>query len=202
LSVWKVIRLYIAGLVASIEKFASMLSVRPLIHSDIPLFLKYWFESDEAFLKGMGLDVSKLPAKEKFAEMLQHLLATPIEQRMSYAIVWLKDEQPIGHSNTNPTTFGEEAKMHLHLWNETHRKTGLGSQFVKLTLPHFFNDLQLKTLWCEPYALNPGPNKTLQKVGFEFVKEHITIPGSFNFEQPAKLWKMTREQFNMLNGSH
>jgi len=176
-----------------------MLSVRPLLHSDIPLFLNYWFDSDESFLTGMGLDVSKLPSREQFAAMLEKLLATPIEQRMSYAIVWLKDGKPIGHSNTNPITFGEEAKMHLHIWNADERKSGMGTAFVKLTLPYFFNDLQLTTLWCEPYALNPAPSKTLEKVGFELVKEYVTTPGLFNFEQPVKQWRMTKDQFNTLN---
>jgi RimJ/RimL family protein N-acetyltransferase len=178
-----------------------MLSVRPLLHSDIPLFLNYWFGSDESFLTGMGLDVSKLPTQEQFTAMLEKLLETPIEQRMSYAIVWLKDGEPIGHCNTNPTTFGEEAKMHLHIWNAPERKSGMGTQFVKMTMPHFFNTLQLKTLWCEPYALNPAPNKTLEKVGFEFIKEYVTIPGIFNFEQPVKQWRMTRERWQSLSTS-
>lgn len=175
-----------------------MLSIRELQHSDIPLFLNYWFGSDESFLKGMGLDVSKLPSREKFASMLETLLATPVEQRMSYCIVWLQDGKPVGHCNTNPTSFGEEAKMHLHLWHSAERRKGLGTELVRMTLPRFFNDLQLKTLWCEPYALNPAPNKTLEKAGFEFIKEHITIPGAFNFEQPVKQWRMTREQFNSI----
>jgi RimJ/RimL family protein N-acetyltransferase len=175
-----------------------MLSIRPLQHSDIPLFLKYWFESDEAFLRGMGLDVSKLPTKEQFTGMLEQLLVTPIEQRTSYAVVWLKNEQPIGHSNTNPTTFGEEAKMHLHIWDAAERQKGMGTELVKLSVAHYFEVLQLKTIWCEPYALNPAPNKTLEKAGFEFVKAHVTIPGVFNFEQPVKQWRMTRGRFDAL----
>lgn len=123
-----------------------MLSIRPLQQTDIPLFLKYWFESDESFLAGMGLDVSKLPTREQFAAMLEKLLATPIEQRMSYAVVWLKDGEPIGHSNTNPTTFGDEAKMHLHIWNADNRKSGMGTELVKLTVAHYFDMLQLKNI--------------------------------------------------------
>ncbi|MCE3281280.1 MAG: hypothetical protein K0Q66_17 [Chitinophagaceae bacterium] len=178
-----------------------MLSVRPLQHADIPLFLDYWFNSDPEFLAGMGLDVAKLPAQEQFAGMLEQLLATPVEQRMSYCIVWLEDGQPIGHSNTNPTTFGEEAKMHLHIWNAGRRKQGMGTKLLKLTLPYFFKELQLKTLWCEPYALNPAPNKTLEKAGFEFMKEYVTTPGVFNFEQPVKQWRMTAERFRELDNS-
>lgn len=181
-----------------IISFKDMLSIRPLQQADISLFLNYWFGSDEAFLKGMGLEVSKLPPQEKFASMLENLLATPIEKRMSYCLVWLKDEEPIGHCNTNPTAFGIEAKMHLHLWHSNERKKGMGSAFVKMTLPFFFNDLQLQTLWCEPYALNEAPNKTLAKVGFEFMKEYITTPGPFNFEQPVKQWRITKEQFDKM----
>ncbi len=172
-----------------------MLSIRPLEHSDIPLFLKYWFESDESFLAGMGLDVAKLPGREQFSAMLDTLLRTPVEQRISYAVVWLKDGEPIGHSNTNPTTYGEEAKMHLHIWNAAERKKGMGTELVKLSVAHYFDVLQLKTLWCEPYALNPAPNKTLEKAGFELIKEYVTVPGVFNFEQPVKQWRMTKERF-------
>jgi len=73
--------------------------------------------------------------------------------------------------------------MHLHLWNAASRKKGIGSQLVKMSLKYFFENLKLKRLFCEPYALNPAPNKTLEKTGFDFVKEYITIPGAFNFEQ-------------------
>jgi RimJ/RimL family protein N-acetyltransferase len=175
-----------------------MLSVRELQHADIPLFLDYWFTAEESFIKGMGVDVSKLPPQEQFSKMLENLLATPVQQRMSYCIVWLLDGKPIGHCNTNPTTYGQEAKMHLHLWHSTERRKGMGTGLVKMTLPYFFNVLQLKTLWCEPYALNPAPNKTLEKVGFEFVKEYITVPGAFNFEQPVKQWRMTKEQWQKM----
>lgn len=176
----------------------AMLSVRELKQSDIPLLLNYWFNADEDFVKGMGVDVKKMPTREQFQQMLTDQLNTPVEQRRSYCIVWLDNGVPVGHSNTNPTTFGEEAKMHLHLWEPAKRTKGMGTQLLKLTLPHFFNNLQLKTLWCEPYALNPAPNRTLEKVGFEFVKEYITVPGFINFEQPVKQWKITAEQFKDL----
>jgi RimJ/RimL family protein N-acetyltransferase len=71
----------------------------------------------------------------------------------------------------------------------------MGVQLVKKSLPYFFNNLHLKTLYCEPYALNPAPNKTLPKVGFEFVKEYITVPGHLNFEQRVCLWQMKKAQF-------
>ncbi len=175
-----------------------MLSVRELQHQDIPLLLNYWFTADDSFLQGMGVDIDKMPTRDQFQEMLIGQLNIPIEQRRSYCIIWLSDGKPVGHSNTNPTTFGEEAKMHLHLWHSIQRQQGMGTELVKLTVPIFFKNLQLNTLWCEPYSLNPAPNRTLEKAGFELVKEYTTIPGFINFEQPVKQWKLTLERFNQL----
>lgn len=62
-------------------------------------------------------------------------------------------------------------------------------------LPWFFKNLKLKKIYCEPYALIPAPNKTLEKVGFKFVKTYVTTPGRLNFEQPVYLWEITYERF-------
>jgi RimJ/RimL family protein N-acetyltransferase len=91
--------------------------------------------------------------------------------------------------------FGEQAYMHLHLWNSGFRQKGSGAILVQKSLPYFFENLKLKTLYCEPYTLNPAPNKTLEKIGFELVKTHVTIPGTLNFEQEVHLWKLTRENY-------
>jgi RimJ/RimL family protein N-acetyltransferase len=108
-----------------------------------------------------------------------------IEEKKSYCIIWLVDDTPVGHSNINKIVFGEEAFMHLHIWDNTIRKKGFGTEMVKRTLPYFFNNYKLRNLYCEPYALNAAPNKTLEKVGFEFVKQYTTTPGWINFEQPC-----------------
>lgn len=175
-----------------------MLSTRELQYSDIPHILEYWFTAEYVFLSAMGVDISKIPTQDQFEITLKEQINIPIQQRKSCCIIWEADGKPIGHCNTNPTIFGEEAKMHLHLWNFGERRKGLGTALVKMTLPYFFDILQLKTLWCEPYALNLAPNKILEKVGFEMVKEYITVPGFINFEQPVKQWKMTSGHFKKL----
>jgi RimJ/RimL family protein N-acetyltransferase len=168
------------------------LSVKPLEPAEIPLIVSYWHDSDPAFLRGMGVDIPKLPSRENLAVMLRQQLEIPIAQRRSFCLIWLLDGMAVGHCNTNPTTFGEEAFMHLHLWQSPNRQRGLGTELVKLSLPVFFERLQLKTLYCEPYALNPAANRTLERLGFEFVKEYVTTPGPINFEQPVKRWVMEK----------
>lgn len=174
------------------------LAIRPLELNDISSITRYWTDSPPSFLQEMGVDLSKLPTYEQMNTMLQGQLALPIEQRRSNCVIWEHNGHAIGHSNTNPTTFGENAFMHLHLWQPANRVKGMGLTFVKLTLPWFFEQLQLKTLYSEPYALNPAPNKTLEKAGFELQKEYVTIPGSINFEQRVKRWVMTREKYDLL----
>jgi RimJ/RimL family protein N-acetyltransferase len=176
-----------------------MLSIREIQKEDIDFIIRYWLKSDNAHLTGMGVDLTKIPREEDFREMLSAQLTQPYQEKQSYCIIWQAEGKPIGHSNINKIIFGEEAYMHLHLWNSDVRKKGMGTQLVKMTLPYFFKNMGLKKLYCEPYALNPAPNNTLKKIGFDFVKEHITIPGSLNFEQPVKLWELSLEKFKVLN---
>jgi RimJ/RimL family protein N-acetyltransferase len=171
------------------------LSVREMQEADIELITRYWLTADPAFLHGMGVDTSKMPSKENWLQMLSEQLRQSYPEKKSYCLIWLVDQEPVGHSNVNKIKFGEEAFMHLHLWKTDVRTRGFGELLVKKSLPYFFKNLQLKKLYCEPYALNPAPNKVLQKVGFSFVKEYQTTPGWINFEQPVKLWELTHEKF-------
>ncbi|NQY07065.1 MAG: GNAT family N-acetyltransferase, partial [Flavobacteriaceae bacterium] len=120
------------------------------------------------------------------------------EKKESYALIWLVDNIPVGHSNVNKIVYGQEAYMHLHLWNQTTRKKGMGTELVKRSIPFYFKNLKLKELFCEPYAKNKAPNKTLEKVGFTFIKEHETIPGSLNSLQTVKRWRFSEEKLNEL----
>lgn len=174
------------------------LSVRELQLNDIEPLTNYWLTASPEFLIGMGVDLQKMPRPEEWSMMLNEQLNTPIKDKKSYCIIWLEDGIAVGHSNISKITFGEEAYMHLHLWNNASRKKGHGTAFVQLTIPYYFKNYELKKLCCEPYALNPAPNKTLAKAGFTFIKKYTCIPGILNFEQEVNLWEMTREQFEAL----
>ena len=175
------------------------LSIRELSRTDLDLFAAYWLNADAAYLASMGVDKNKLPTREDFFNYWTAQFEMPVEQRASYCIVWEKNNIPVGHSSTRPVNYGKDAYMHIHLWNREERQKGMGSEFIKMTVPHYFDILKLKDLYCEPYALNPAPNKTLENAGFTFVKEYITTPGFLNFEQPVNLWELTYEQYKVQN---
>lgn len=175
------------------------LSLREIEKNDVEHLVRYWIDSDREFMEAMGVDVQKISAEENLREMISEQLYQNYSEKKAYCIIWLANGEPVGHCNVNKIKFGEEAYMHLHFWNPQNHKKGNGTKFVRMTLPYFFNNLNLKNLYCEPYALNPAPNKTLEKCGFTFVKKHTTIPGYLNFEQEANLWLMSRDRFEILS---
>jgi len=171
------------------------IKVREIELKDIELIADYWLGSEPDFLMNMGVDLSKLPTRNGLIKMLTEQIDTSLKHKSSYALIWELDGKQIGHSNVNPVEYGKQATMHLHLWRSNNRKKGIGTELVRKSLPFYFERLKIGKLICEPYALNPAPNKTLEKVGFEFVKKYRTIPGSLNFEQEVNRWELTRVNY-------
>jgi len=91
----------------------------------------------------------------------------------------------VGHSHINDIDYAKEAFMHLHIWNPTQRKSGNGFFFIRESIKIYFEMFKLLKLYSQPYALNPAPNRTLQRVGFKYVKTFETIPSWINFPQPS-----------------
>lgn len=174
------------------------ISVRELELIDIDLLADYWHNSDSEFFKSMGADKDKLPTRTRLLQMLTEQISLPNKDKNSYALIWELDGKQVGHSNVNNIIYGKEATMHLHLWKSDSRKRGIGNKLVKKSLPYYFKNLKLNTLICEPYALNPAPNKTLEKVGFDFVKRYRTIPGYLNFEQEVNRWELSKEKYEKI----
>jgi len=175
-----------------------ILDVRELTEKDIEYFINYWLDSSSEFLTGMGVDVQKKPNRQQLFDLVSTQIGNPMENRKSYFLTWLINGKPVGCSNVNQIVFGKKAFMHLHLYHSDNRQKGIGTVFVIKSLPYYFENLNLKKLYCEPYSLNQAPNKTLEKIGFKFLKQYKTIPGASNFEQLVSQWKLTRKQYEKI----
>jgi ribosomal-protein-alanine N-acetyltransferase len=171
------------------------LSARELRRSDIDLVAEYWATATPEHLIGMGVDLAKMPTRTDYIDLLTSQLDLALQDRQSYCTIWELDEKPIGHCNVNRISFGDQAYMHLHLWEPRIRHQGLGVSLVRSSLALFFGELNLRNLFCEPYAKNPAPNRVLEKVGFEFVATYRTVPGPINFEQDVNRWHMSRARY-------
>lgn len=171
-------------------------SVREMTKNDVNLIIDYFLKSDPEFLKGRGVDINKLPGKKEWRKILLDELEKPVEFKKLYYLIWEINGTPVGHSHINDIIFGEEAYMHLHLWHPDDRQKGNGSYFLKESLFYYFKNFNLNHLFCQPYALNPAPNRTLERVGFKFIKNYETIPSWINFKQHVNLWEMNQIQFH------
>jgi RimJ/RimL family protein N-acetyltransferase len=158
--------------------------IRPFAdRSDYECMIDYFLGADAAFLKGMGVDPKKLPQRETWLEaaMVDHLRINAERER--FYLAWVYRGVPVGHSSINKIKIGNEAYIHLHLWVDALRKSGLGTAFFRASVAEFVRIFGLRRLYCEPYAENPGPNRVLMKFGFRFIKRYRTVPGLINFEQ-------------------
>jgi len=169
--------------------------IRELEVGDVDRVINYFLQADHAFLKGMGADPEKLPAPDAWRRLLLEDLARPLSKRHFYYLVWELEGSPIGHSNINKIVFGDNATMHLHLWEPGKRNSGNGTYFIAECISRYFEAFGLQNLFCEPYAMNLAPNKVLLKIGFEFVKQYDTTPGWISFHQTVNKWVLSREQW-------
>ncbi|MBD0376552.1 MAG: GNAT family N-acetyltransferase [Flavisolibacter sp.] len=174
------------------------LSVRKALEADFENIIDYFLNADKDFLIGIGADIAKLPKREEWLALLLEDFQQKIEDRKFFYVIWLMDNEPVGHSNINKIVFGEEAYMHLHLWNPAKRRKGAGAELVKRSLPYYFETFKLKIAYCEPYAFNPAPNKTLEKIGFDFTKQYETTPGCINYHQTVNRWCLTFDKFQTI----
>ena len=106
--------------------------------------IDYFLTADDALLEGMGVDRRRLPQREAWLEsvLLDHERTNSKKER-SY-LAWLYRGAPIGHSSINKIKVGKEAFIHLHLWDRSLRKAGLGTQYFQASAAEFARMFRLK----------------------------------------------------------
>jgi len=158
--------------------------IRPFAErSDYEGMIDYFLNASDSFLKGMGVDPGKLPDREAWLEsvLLDH--ERDMGEKERFYLAWIYEGIVVGHSSINQIKVGEEAFIHLHLWDKALRKTGLGTKFFAASVAEFLRVFRLKRLYSEPFSGNPAPSRVLENSNFRFIKKYRTTPGPINFEQ-------------------
>jgi RimJ/RimL family protein N-acetyltransferase len=166
--------------------------VREMADSEFDIVIDYFHKSTPEFLEILGVDPTRLPPPDSWRERFQRELSRPIQQRSALIVIWLSDDKPLGFSSCDKITFGEQANMHLHVVDPARRNQGFGVECLRRSADIYFERLNLKRLFCEPYAFNVAPNRTLQRAGFKYLKTYMTVPGPLNFHQAVTRWLMER----------
>jgi RimJ/RimL family protein N-acetyltransferase len=167
-------------------------TVRPMLAAETSLIIDYFHDATPDFLRMLGVDPARLPARETWRAHYASEFDRPIAQRKSLLLLWELERKPIGFSTADKIIVGQQAFMHLHILQPDRRQRGFGVVLVRKSAELYFETLALQQLFCEPYAFNVAPNRTLQKAGFSYVMTHETIPGPLNFHQPVNRWVFAR----------
>lgn len=168
------------------------LCVREMKLEETHIVINYFRQPTAEHLEIMGVDPSRLPDQARWRDFYVHEYSRPIEQRRTLVVLWQLDASPIGFSVADKIIYGQEAYMHLHIVSPEQRNAGRGTTCVRETVKIYFAALKLQRLFCEPNAFNIAPNRTLQSVGFKYVKTHNTVPGPINYHQAVTRWAMTK----------
>jgi RimJ/RimL family protein N-acetyltransferase len=169
------------------------LSVQEMLPQELDLVINYFHQATPEYLEMLGVDPTRLPPASMWRERYSMEYAKPIEQRAALVVLWKSGDVPIGFSSADKICFGSHANMHLHILKPEDRQSGFGAACVVKTARFYFDTLKLQRLFCEPNAFNVGPNRTLQRAGFKYLKTHNTVPGPLNFHQAVTRWVLERE---------
>lgn len=171
---------------------SSLRTARPMLLSETNVVIDYFLNATPAYLNSLGVDPARVPGRAAWQARFEQQFTLPLEQRSVVLVLWELDGKPAGFSSSDKIARGEEAYMHLHILHPERRQKGNGAIFVRQTARIYFELLQIKRLFCEPFALNVAPNRTLQAAGFKYIKTHETVPGPMNFHQPVTRWMIER----------
>ena len=166
---------------------------RPMLADEASLIIDYFHNASHEFLHALGVDPTKLPARDAWRAHYDREVNLPIEQRKSFLVLWTLGDAPLGFSTADKIEIGRQAFMHLHIFDAGQRQRGHGAVLVRQTAEIYFDMLHIHALYCEPNAFNAAPNRTLQNAGFGYVMTHETVPGPLNFHQAVNRWVLRRE---------
>jgi len=166
--------------------------VRPMRLDELDIRIDYFHDASDEYLLKLGVDRALLGSKDDWRAYYEEDFARPLAERETYNLVWELDGRVIGFSSADDFQVGEQAFMHLHIVEEPRRRSGLGTEFVRLSVDEYFRALELRRLFCQPNAYNVAPNRTLQRVGFRYVFTEEMQPSVINFPQPITRWVLER----------
>lgn len=152
----------VIGIVAGLPS----VHVREMQLGDVGIRIDYFHNASDDHLRMLGVDRALLPSRAAWRKFYEDDYARPIHERVSYSLIWKMDDEVVGFSSIDQITFGEQAFMHLHLLDPTHRSRGLGTRLVKESATTYLRVLELRRLFCQPNAFNVAPNRTLQRAAF------------------------------------
>jgi RimJ/RimL family protein N-acetyltransferase len=168
-----------------------LFSNRELKVQDIPLIVGYWQSLAPDDITRMYIDAAKLHSSDEMEARLLKVLETPPAERQADPLLWEVNQKTVGFTNLNNIERGEQASIHLHMFNAQNRGKGYGRRLFMLSVQKYLRRHQLKKVICEPAATNAGPNGLMRALGFPIERTYLTkTPSAICFEHEVNRYEI------------
>lgn len=175
------------------------LSVRDVELNDIPTIIRYWATLSESDIKRMYIDKAKLLTSEVLRERLTKVISNPQKDPEQVTVVWKVAEKTVGLVNSKFDGADGEPRVHLHMMDARFRGRGLGEWFFVNSVLKCMERFGVETIYCEPAATNPHPNRLLEKLKFPLERSYTGIASPICIEQPINRYRLEKEHILLLN---
>jgi len=174
------------------------LTIREMEQRDVAHILNYWASASPQHLDAMGVDPRKMIAPEELKQRLSDSLSVPAREKKTCIVIWEVNDTPIGFNSLAEIDFGNEAKIHLHIWEEKYRAKGFGTKFMKKALAYYMAKFKLKRIVCETKSTNPGPNKLFSDLGIKPSRIYRSVASPVMYETEVARYEINQADVSKL----
>lgn len=167
------------------------LTLRPWREEDAESLFKYAQDPDVGTPAGWPAHTSV----ENSLEIIQTVFAAP----EIYAVVLKETNEPIGSCGimfpNSPNTIGTtNGEAEIGYWiGKPFWGQGLIPEAVKALLSHYFNELNLDTIWCSYYDGNIKSKRVCEKIGFKYHHTNYDIISPLGDIRTEHFYVMAKE---------
>lgn len=169
---------------ARLRLAAGDVALRDLQESDLEQIADYWCRAKAEFLRGIGIDRSKLGLRNDLISRFRQLIPRYGDQSgLSFAVEI--GGRLIGYTNLNHYS-AEENVSHWHLIEPAMRRQGISTALYPYRLRTYFSCVPMEKLTHQTRTSNLGMNKVLDQfvpiaeTRFLENPDGLASPGEFN----------------------
>ena len=159
--------------------------IRDIEEGDVETLVSYWHDSDPAYLASLGVDLSKLAAREVTRSRFLASRPDAPEPRERATFVVTADGQLVAYTNLNFKTL-DEVYVHVHTLARNSLAKALAYALFPQMIKIFFERFPITRLTMQTSPQNRNINRFLGSFGLTPERLHLdqpdgmARPGEFN----------------------
>ena len=175
---------------------AGRVAVRDLSESDVPMVLRYWFDSPRSYLESLAVDPEKLPRRREMERVLLEKIAANAARPVSAlsALAILLDGEAVGFHTISPLVEGGHGVFHAHICREDLRGRGLAAASYPKACRVFADRFRLERILFKTPVQNLAALRVKEKLGIRCIGEELVGFGIIRDGTRAKVFEWSSRE--------